>query len=275
MIRLLVPICCLFAATLANAEGVEWPNGARAAVSLSYDDTLNSQLDNAVPALDKHGIKASFYLILSSEVLFERLDEWRKLAANGHELGNHTIYHPCSAAQPDREWVRPHNDMDRRTVEHMRDEVRVANTFLKAIDGRDERTLTPPCGDVNTRDGNYLEHIKDLVVATKGSENLPPGVVSYDLPSAVTGQQLIAIVEKAAERGGFANIIFHGVGGDHLAVSTQAHAELIAHLAANRATYWTDTYMNIMKHVLGKRASPDGSASTKRAMRQDGGTAGM
>lgn len=256
MIRVLLSMCCLFVVTLSQAEGVVWPAGARAAVSLSYDDTLNSQLDNAVPALDKHGIKASFYLTLSSEVLFERLDEWRNLAANGHELGNHTVYHPCSAAQPNREWVRPHNDMDRRTVEHMRDEVRVANTFLKAIDGRSERTLTPPCGDVSTRDGNYLEHIRDLVVAIKGTEALPAGFVTYDLPNDLTGQQLIAIVERAAQRGGFANLIFHGVGGDHLAVSTQAHAELIAHLAANRQTYWTDTYMNIMKHVLGEQVPP-------------------
>lgn len=253
MSRLLLSIWGLFSMAFASAEGVVWPNGARAAVSLSYDDTLNSQLDNAVPVLDKHGIKASFYLILSSEVLFDRMDEWRKLASNGHELGNHTIYHPCSASQPDRDWVRPHNDMDQRTVEHMRDEVRVANTFLKAIDGKSERTLTPPCGDVRTRDGNYLEHIKDLVVAVKGSESLASGVVSYDIPSNLTGTQLIAIVERAAKRGGFANIIFHGVGGDHLAVSTQAHAELIAHLAANPKIYWTDTYMNIMKHLLGER----------------------
>lgn len=255
MSRLLLTIWSLFALTFAHAEGVVWPKGARAAVSLSYDDTLDSQLDNAVPVLDKHGIKASFYLILSSEVLFDRLEEWRKLAANGHELGNHTIYHPCSAAQPDRDWVRPHNDMDQRTVEHMRDEVRVANTFLKAIDGRSERTLTPPCGDVRTRDGNYLDHIKDLVVAVKGSEPLAPGIVSYDIPSNITGRELIAIVERAARRGGFANIIFHGIGGDHLAVSTEAHAELIAHLAANRDKYWTDTYMNIMQHVLGEQAT--------------------
>jgi peptidoglycan/xylan/chitin deacetylase (PgdA/CDA1 family) len=253
MSRLLFWICGLFAMACSHGEGIVWPNGARAAVSLSYDDTLNSQLDNAAPILDKHGIKASFYLILSSEVLFDRMDEWRMLAAKGHELGNHTIYHPCSAAQPDRDWVRPHNNMDQRTVEQMRDEVRVANTFLKAIDGRRERTLTPPCGDVSTRDGNYLDHVKDLVVAVKGSEAFPAGIVSYDIPSDVTGRQLIAIVERAAKRGGFANIIFHGIGGDHLTVSTQAHAELIAHLAANRQTYWTDTYMSIMKHVLGEQ----------------------
>ena len=60
MSRLLLSICGLFAMACSHGEGIVWPNGARAAVSLSYDDTLNSQLDNAAPVLDKHGIKASF-----------------------------------------------------------------------------------------------------------------------------------------------------------------------------------------------------------------------
>ena len=30
-----------------------WPNASKLAISLSYDDALNSQLDIAIPALDK------------------------------------------------------------------------------------------------------------------------------------------------------------------------------------------------------------------------------
>ena len=256
MIRFMAVLFFAVLAGAAYADSIAWPNGARAAVSLSYDDTLNSQLDNAVPVLNKHGIKASFYLILSSPVLFDRIEEWRALASQGHELGNHTIYHPCSASLPERDWVRPHNDMDKRTVEHMRDEVRVANTFLRAIDGKSERTMTPPCGDVMTSDGNYIPHVKDLVVAIKGAEEgVPAGFASLAVPSNVTGKELIAMVQAAAARGGMANLIFHGIGGDHLSVSSEAHAELISYLAANRAMYWTGTYLEIMKHVQSQTRS--------------------
>lgn len=256
MIRFAPVLCLALLAGKAHADAIAWPNGARAAISLSYDDTLNSQLDNAVPVLNQHGIKASFYLILSSPVLFERMEEWRALASQGHELGNHTIYHPCSGSVPDRDWVRPHFDMDKRTVEHMRDEVRVANTFLKAIDGKSERTMTLPCGDVMTNDGNYVPHVKDLLVAIKGAEEgLPSGFASLAVPSNVTGKELIAIVQAAAARGGMANIIFHGIGGDHLQVASKAHTELVSYLAANRAIYWTDTYINIIKYVQNKTRS--------------------
>ena len=45
------------------------------------------------------------------------------------------------------------------------------------------------------------------------------------------------------------NFTFHGVGGDHLSVSAEAHGQLLAYLAANRDIYWTDTFLNIIQYV--------------------------
>jgi len=74
---------------LQSAQAVEtWPNGARAAVSLAYDDALDSQLDNALPALQRHGFKATFYLTLANAPVRRRMAEWRAAAQRGHELGN-------------------------------------------------------------------------------------------------------------------------------------------------------------------------------------------
>ena len=73
---------CLAAslATAGERGSFHWPGGQRAAVSLAYDDALDSQLDHAIPALDRHGFKASFYLPLSSDTLRTRLPEWRAAA---------------------------------------------------------------------------------------------------------------------------------------------------------------------------------------------------
>jgi peptidoglycan/xylan/chitin deacetylase (PgdA/CDA1 family) len=226
-----------------------WPDGKKAAVSISYDDALNSQLDHALPVLNKNKIKASFYLMLASPVVYERLDEWRAAAKQGHELGNHSIYHPCSASQPGMEWVLPYNNLDKYTIDQMRQEITAANSFLKAIDGRTERTLTPPCFHLMTSNGNYLPAVKELFVAIKNSEdNLPPGS-EYLFPVGLTGEELIAFVEKVAAKGGVANVLFHGVGGDHMTTSKEAHEKFVNYLATNRKIYWTDTYLNIMKHV--------------------------
>ena len=57
-----------------------WPNGARAAVSLAYDDALPTHLDTAIPALDRHGLRGSFYLVLSADTVRTRLADWRAAA---------------------------------------------------------------------------------------------------------------------------------------------------------------------------------------------------
>lgn len=66
----------------AAQDGVrfQWPQQQKAAVSLGYDDALNSQLDNVIPALDKAGLKGSFYLQLSNPAVGKRMDEWRAAA---------------------------------------------------------------------------------------------------------------------------------------------------------------------------------------------------
>src|SRR6476646_9727332 len=74
----------------------DWPGGARAAVSLTYDDGLNSQLDNAIPELDRLGFKATFFLTEQNVREGRRLADWERVAADGHEVANHTVTHPCA-----------------------------------------------------------------------------------------------------------------------------------------------------------------------------------
>jgi peptidoglycan/xylan/chitin deacetylase (PgdA/CDA1 family) len=225
------------------------------AISLSYDDALNSQLDNAIPALNRHGLAASFYLTLASPTLQHRLGEWRAAARHAHERGNHTIYHPCSSALPDRDWVRSFYNIDDYALEEIVDEITVANSFLHAIDGRSERTLTPPCGDILVGGENYIPAVRELFVAIKGLESADEAFANWWGPAGVSGQELIERIEAEAASGTrLFNIIFHGIGGDHLVVSSEAHDELLEYLVDNRQTYWVDSYINIMKYASGQSA---------------------
>ena len=84
-------------------SGLPW-QGKKCAVVLTYDDAIDQQLDNAVPILDSLNLKATFYITAFSSSMQSRMGEWRKLAEHGHELGNHTLFHPCFGG-PDRSWV--------------------------------------------------------------------------------------------------------------------------------------------------------------------------
>lgn len=246
----------------AADAGFKWPNGAKAAVNLAYDDALDSQLDIAIPALNKYHLKGTFYLNVVSPTLNTRLEDWRKVAKAGHELGNHSIFHQCAKSGPGREWVSADRDLDKVSVTQMQDQVKVANSFLHAVDGKTERTYTPPCIDLNAGGANYVDGLKSEFVAIKAigggvtpdMKTLDPYRVGVDFPSNVTGAQLIAVVKEAAAKGTMANFTFHGIGGDHLVTSKEAHEELLKYLADNKDIYWTDTFINIMKYVKEQQA---------------------
>ena len=261
----LATLCLVAAAMQARAADVHfaWPHGEKAAVSLAYDDAIDSQLDNAIPALDRAGLKGSFYLTLANPSIDKRLDEWRAAAARGHELGNHTLFHYCSAKAPGHEWVTPDLDLDTVTATRMAAQVKLANTMLHAIDGRTERTFTVPCGDRMASGSDYVDLVRAEFVAIKsGSAGVIPDMAALDpykvgvtVPEGVSGAQLIALVKEAESRGTMINFTFHGVGGDYITTSKQAHEELLAYLAAHRSEVWTDTFINLMKYVKAKQAA--------------------
>lgn len=261
----IVAIGGLVAASLVHAAGTvfKWPHGERAAVSLSYDDAIDSQLDNAIPALDRAGLHGSFYLTLANPSIARRLPEWRAAAARGHELGNHTLFHYCSAKAAGHAWVTPELDLDTVSPARMVAQVKLANTMLHAIDGRTARTFTVPCGDRQAQGGvDYVDLVKGEFVAIKSGgagvipdmATLDPLAVGVTTPEGVTGAQLIRMVQDAAARGTMINFTFHGIGGDYITTSKQAHEELLAYLATHRDVYWTDTFIDIMAYVKARQA---------------------
>jgi peptidoglycan/xylan/chitin deacetylase (PgdA/CDA1 family) len=265
-IRSLAGTLALASAVPAGAaEPFVWPNGAKSAVVLTYDDAMDTHLDNAAPDLEAAGLRGTFFVPGHSESLAKRLPEWRALAARGHELGNHAIFHPClrkPATGVEREWVRPEYALEGYTVERIRDEVAAMNTTLLAIDGETTRTLAYNCCDTTAGGRSYVDAVRPLFLAARAGEDrtaadvgaLDPMLVPSWAATNVTGAQLVAFAKKARDEGGLAVFQFHGIGGEWIPVSREAHRELLAWLAANRQSVWTDTFRRVMAHVEAEQA---------------------
>src|SRR3954451_21131658 len=95
------------------ASTFQWPDNKRAAISLSFDDARLSQPDKGFALLHSFGVKATFYVSFGS--LEKRLDQWKPAIDMGHEIGNHSVTHPCSGNFP---WARP-NALEDYTLERM------------------------------------------------------------------------------------------------------------------------------------------------------------
>lgn len=251
----------------AAGHATTWPNGARAAVVLTYDDAIPSQLDNALPALDSAGLKATFFL---SNVRQADVERWKAVVASGHELANHTLNHPCLAGTFE---MPPRQQLEQYTPEAVLREIGQQNVLLSALDGQREHGFAVPCGQTLAGGRDYLEPLRrsGLVSYSRSVDQSeadlrrdPSALDLFKLPgrafmSPAGADQMIKFAELAAKGGGLAVYVFHGVGGDYLSISANDHRRLVEWLAAHRQTFWVATMRDVVKWITdtqGRSATP-------------------
>lgn len=198
------------------AAATRWPNECRGAVSLTYDDGLDSQLDLAVPALDRHGFKATFFLTFDN--IRHRLPDWIALARRGHELANHTVTHPCDLQRFSPAGYRRHELLPMALwLEQIEPTVRVRSFAYPC----DVTNLGP--GDANRQEARFDRLLaRQGIVAARTSEGDPNRpdtalrrphrlqalAVGYD---ATNLTQVEAYLEGAARQGYWAILVFHAL----------------------------------------------------------------
>jgi peptidoglycan/xylan/chitin deacetylase (PgdA/CDA1 family) len=261
MYKMILSIFLGLTLTVSNAQTSKTWNGKQAAVSLTYDDAIDIDIDNVAPALDSFGLKGTFYIIGSSPVVSSRMNEWRKIAAKGHELGNHTSFHPCDGSLPGRSFVKPDNDLSKYTLTRMTNETKFTNTLLNSIDGKTERTFAFPCGDKKIGNDYYYDAVKNDFVAARGVRGGLQKIDSVDLSDincySINGQgaeYMINLVKKAKESHTLIVFLFHGVGGGHnLNVARGEHTKLLQYLKSEEKDLWIAPMVDVAKFIRGKQ----------------------
>ncbi len=242
-------------------------------VTLTFDDGLDGQLDEAIPILDRHGLSATFFLTVGSESFLRRHDEWRSAAKRGHELGNHTIFHPAVSS---KSWVTEGIAIESYSLDRMRRELAVANGVLGMLDGRSERTFAFPCSnpflghrgiarralgrarldrtrlagwvdrfglDFGARLTDFTPLVRELFVAARCGglpvEDIPAIPENTHRIRGVEGDGLASaelnrIVDVAIERNVWLVLVFHGIDGEHhLSCTADAFEALVRRLASD------------------------------------------
>ena len=221
---------------------------------LTYDDAIPQHLDNAIPVLDSLKLKATFYI--TAFFAKDRLNDWKKVAAKGYELGNHTLYHPCNGGTG-REWVKVEYDLNHYTVQRMIDEIKMTNVFLETLDGKKKRTFAYTCGDMKIGDSSFIEPLKNDFVAARGVRgqlNSIDKVNLYNVDCFVvnsnTAEQMIEWVKKAEATNSLLVILFHGVGGGNsLNVAVNEHSKFLHYLKQNEKNIWITTMIDAAEYI--------------------------
>lgn len=253
----------------AASSTFAWPQGKRAALSLSFDDARPSQVDNGVPLFDRHGVKVTFYLTPSR--INERLEQWKKAAAAGHEMANHSMVHPCSG---NFAWSRS-RALEDYTIDKMRTELTEANDEINRLLGVRPKTFAYPCGQTFTGRGrnlqSYVPLVAELFVAGRGWLGESPNDPTYcDLSQLMgmssdnlTFEQLKPLVDQAIQNGLWLVLAGHDIGSSDERQTTQVSTldELCRYVTDPARGVWVDTVANVAGYLAGKRNEPGDKAA--------------
>ncbi len=237
-----------------------WPSGKRAAISLSFDDARPSQLDVGLPILDAHGVKATFYV--SPAGVEKRPGDWRRVRADGHEIGSHTLRHPCSG---NFAFARG-RALEDWTLEQMEADLTEADAFLRQALGATPVTFAYPCGQTFVGRGrgvrSYVPLVAERFVAGRGFRDEganDPGfcdlaqVMGRDADGAPF-EQVLPWVEKAASEGGWLVLVGHDVGeGARQTFLAGTLDALCRHARDPASGLWIDTVAAVAAYIRGVR----------------------
>lgn len=246
----------IFSSLPGFSQGTSPWNGKKSAVVITYDDAIDQHLDNTIPILDSLGLKATFYVTAFSQSMQTRLKDWKKIATKGHELGNHTLFHPCIGGKG-REWVKQEYDLNNYTVKRMVDETRMTNLFLHALDGKSKRTFAFTCGDMKIADSNFINAMKNDFVAARAVRNQMRKINEIDLYNIDcymvnnhSFEQMKEWVDKSVQSNSLLVILFHGVGGGNaLDVTLSAHRQLLQYLKKNEKDIWIAPMVQVAEFI--------------------------
>lgn len=226
--------------------GQKWPGGKAAAVVLTYDDGLPSQLSNAVPALEQHGFSATFFLSENFANFEQRKAQYRALYERGFELAGHTVRHPCFGLDPEL------STFDQASLEKELDD-NIAT--LRALGVTGELTFAYPCGhsEYGSPKLSYVPLIQARFSAARGVNCCalaPRDVDLYDVntywpPEDATLSSIVSPIDEAIQKGALLVYGFHAVGeapGEWSSVPQAAHDALVAYLAEKRTEVWVTTF---------------------------------
>jgi peptidoglycan/xylan/chitin deacetylase (PgdA/CDA1 family) len=236
-----------------------------ATICLTYDDGLPSHQTTVIPQLDSFNFKATFFLPSftgASTQIGEAspvLTGWRNAALHGHELANHTLFHPC----PEQLGWAPALSIERYSLDQLIQEITTQNALLRAFDTtRKQRSYAYPCNNTVVAGKDYaavLQQRKLFRFARAGGDSnsvvtdikkVPlMKVPSWLVEEGTTLEQLIRFAEKARAAGGLAVYQFHGIGAEFFRVDAATHRAFLAYLAAHPNWYHVRTFSDALRQL--------------------------
>ncbi|RRS10277.1 polysaccharide deacetylase [Pseudoalteromonas sp. J010] len=260
-------ICTLLYSTLSKAADSDvtftYPNGARNAISLTFDDARTSQVTVAIPLLNRYKVKGTFYVMPSK--IAENLSLWQGAVKQGHEIGNHTNEHLCTG---NFAWLREKNQgLEQVDLAYIERDITYTTEYIEKHLGVTPRSFAYPCGNTFVGRGENVKSYVPIIARhfdsgrtwLDESANHP----TYTDFAQLTGIRMDGLsfsalkshLEQLRANNSWIILAGHEVGeGGMYTVDSEMLEALIPYLQDPKNGYWLDTVSNVGDYIKAKRA---------------------
>jgi hypothetical protein len=229
------------------------------AVSLTFDDGRPSQLQKAIPAMERRGLRGTFYLGPKGDDFRERLEPWVEVARNGHEIGNHSLSHACS-----NNLLGGTGGLEDRTLGEMDADIAGAQERLAEIAPHQKNwTFAYPCYQTHVGRGadrkSYVPVVaKHCISGRAGGEygfGNWPSLVDLACAQALatdrmSGFEMLGLVEGLATQGQWVILVFHDIDGSRLTVGGHDFEMLLEYLDRRSDEIWTAPSVEVAEKIV-------------------------
>ncbi len=237
-----------------------WPEGKRAAVSLTFDDARPSQIDTGLPLLEKLGVRATFFVLPGN--VEKRLEGWKRAVQLGHEIGNHSRTHPCTGNYA----FSRANALEDYDLERIALDIDAAQAAIGKLLGVRPASFAYPCGQSFIGRGRQLRSYVPLVAerfllgrgymgeAANDTAVFDPANAMGTPFDDMAPAQALDILKAAAKEGRWIIFVGHDIGPRRFQSVDSSTIEAIAAYAKDPANgIWLETAGAVARHLAGKR----------------------
>jgi peptidoglycan/xylan/chitin deacetylase (PgdA/CDA1 family) len=217
-----------------------WPGFRSAAITYTFDDGCSNQYTIAIPMFNEFDFDLTMYPVVNWGPNWTAL---QNAAAQGHEIGSHTISHPY---------------LNQLTIEQQTAELENSQNIINShIEGAQCLTLAYPyCVP-----SNQPLTAQYYIAARHCQGNIERSTPSnfYQISSIICGNQgslkttanFIARFTSTANSNGWCVLLIHGIDNDggYSPIPSGTLRESLEYLDANRDKFWVNTFLNVVKYI--------------------------
>jgi len=231
---------------------VNWA-GFKGAISFNFDDALASQRAH-YDDLNAVGVPVTFYLVGAND---GGNAAWTKAAADGHELGNHTMHH-CKANGDSCGWgpfTNIDSEIDDDTA-HIKSAFGVPGVYTFAAPNGDSNWGTPALARFILNRG-----VNDVALGVRPTDSASK---ASDLPCHIAASTETAtstfnpIIDSVRTNGSWRTILAHNIDPaiNDYGYQPISYTEIVAAMtyAKGLKDVWADTMMHVGGYWLAQKA---------------------